>query len=1036
MINALSVHSYPSEICVDRSGNIYVVDSSGRVRKIDAKTGIISTVAGNGEWDFSGDGGPATEAGMYPAGIFVDGSNNLYIADGTRIRKVDGQTGIITTVAGNGESGFSGDGGLATDASISTGPICLDRLGNIYLAASGRVRKIDAKTGIISTVAGKSWKTDYSGDGGPATEAGMDPAGIFVDGSNNLYISDRTNNRIRKVDGQTGIITTVAGDGFRIVEPTSIGSGILVVYGRFTGDGGPATEASLNNPWSVFLDGAGNLFIADGANRRVRMVDAATGTITTVAGNGTTDFSGDGGPATLAGLRANDIFVDRDGNLFIAGSNRIRKVEGVAAPTTLEVGEYTFEPPLMLTAVSPDSGAVRGGTSITISGKGFVPGATVTVGGQAATDVVAVSETQLTARTPAGEVGTYDIVVTLPDGYATTLRNAFSYFVPPPVLASVSPDSGAVDGGTSITLTGDNFLPEATVKIGGAWATNVVVVSATEITVTTPKGYSGPRDVVVTNPDRQSATLSGGFSYSRVGALTLVVDASVRAIFVDGEQNVYIARSGQIQKVCPRTGETVVVAGREYLGSSDEDVPATEAEISTADFCVDAAGNLYVIGSSSVRKVDATTGIINSLAGSSASSIFVDGAGNLYIAVGRRVQKVESGTGAVSTIAGNGAYEFSGDGGPAIEAAVHPGDIFLDGAGNLFIAGHYRVRKVDAETGIIATVAGNGSYEFSGDGGPATGAGMKPDRIFVDSAGHLYIAGNDRVRKVDAQTGTISTVAGGGQYAGDGKPATDAGIDPKDVFVDGSGALYIADGENYRVWRVEGVGAPTVLDIGTCYAPLVVLPNSGYATGGTPVVLKGADFAAGATVTIGGEVAQDVAVISESRIMATTPPGAQGTQDVAVTCPEGQTFTHSGGFRYLDIQVGDILTVAGTGKDSISADGGPATEAAFSSVSIFVDASGDFYAPSNFYLGCICKVDARRGTTSRIAEGSYHFHRDIIFADGSGDFYVSEVQSGSRSLVQKVSVQTGAVTTVAGGGSKSWIDIRTDGAVADQIELR
>ena len=263
---------------------------------------IIETVAGNGTEGFGGDGGAAVAAQLYlPLGVALDGAGNLYIADlgNHRIRKVDA-AGVITTVAGSGSTGefgggFGGDGGAATGARLSSpAGMALDGAGNLYIADgwNHRIRKVDA-AGTITTVAGSGRSGlgsmgGYSGDGGPATAAQLyAPAGVALDGAGNLYIADLLNHRIRKVDS-AGVITTVAGSG-------EVGFG----EGGFGGDGGPATAAQLNFPEGVALDGAGNLYISDTRNQRIRKVDAA-GVITTVAGYGPTGegeggFGGDGG---------------------------------------------------------------------------------------------------------------------------------------------------------------------------------------------------------------------------------------------------------------------------------------------------------------------------------------------------------------------------------------------------------------------------------------------------------------------------------------------------------------------------------------------------------------------------------------------------------------------------------------------------------------------------------------------------------------------------------------------------------------------
>jgi Ca2+-binding RTX toxin-like protein len=290
-----------------------------------AATGDITTVAGIGASGLSGDGGPARVATLsFPFGVVSDAEGNIFIGDhnNSRIRRVDAGTGVITSVVGT-TRGFSGDGGPATRAQID-GPVGLDldEEGNLFIADfnNHRIRRVDADTQIITTVAGTS-TSGYNGDGIPAVEASLNfPYDVDVDAEGNVLIADLSNSRIRRVDAVTGIITTVAGDG----------------TAGFDGDGGPAVDAVINRPQGVTVDGFGNIFIADSENNLVRRIDAVTGIITTVE---TPD-------ASLLG--PSDTAVDADGNLFIAdvGNHRILRVAAGTGTLSLVAG----------TGVSGDSG--------------------------------------------------------------------------------------------------------------------------------------------------------------------------------------------------------------------------------------------------------------------------------------------------------------------------------------------------------------------------------------------------------------------------------------------------------------------------------------------------------------------------------------------------------------------------------------------------------------------------------------------------------------------------------------------------------
>jgi sugar lactone lactonase YvrE len=310
--------NYPVDLAFDGDGNLYVLDlgnpsNPGRVRKVD-RSGRITTVVGPGA---VGEAGGAVLGVTFGAtGLAVDAQGNVYVAGGDgnftdhRVIRVD-PSGNVTTVAGTGVAGHSGDGGPATQAELGVAwDVAVDLSGNLYISVGNQIRRVDT-SGVITTIAGTG-ERGFSGDGGPAGSAQLDHVtGVAVDAADNLYLIDEGNGRIRRIDAD-GIITTIAGNGET----------------GYSGDGGLATEARLNAPEHLWVDAEGNVFIADSYNRRVRKV-GVDGIITTVAGNGSQSFSGDGGPAMRAGLsKISGVAIGPDGVLYVAdsGHNRIRRV--------------------------------------------------------------------------------------------------------------------------------------------------------------------------------------------------------------------------------------------------------------------------------------------------------------------------------------------------------------------------------------------------------------------------------------------------------------------------------------------------------------------------------------------------------------------------------------------------------------------------------------------------------------------------------------------------------------------------------------
>ena len=762
--------NYPQGIVSDKDGNLYIGDSFNNViRKVTRSTGFITTVAGTGIAGYSGDGGPATSATLQaPQGLSLDGLGNLYFADlqNNVVRMIVLSSGTIATVAGTGTFGFGGDGGPATAAQLGT-PVATacDSAGNLYIAESNanRIRKVTVHTGTISTVAGNT-QSGYSGDGGQATDATLAfPMGVAVDAQGDIYIADTYNSVIRKVAFDSNLITTVAGIGS---NPASSG------IGGYSGDGGAATSAQLNYPTAVAIDSGGNLFIVDTENQAIRKVTTSTGIITTFAGVGGVSpcfsYGGDGGSATSTSLCfPYAASVDQVGNIYIAeaSGSRIREITTPAFPPT---------------------------------GKTAVPIFNVPAGTYATPQFATVTD-----ATPGA--GVYITVNDFPASVTAPLYNG-----PFDISGNDTIKAIAVAPG---------FLPSSPVTAA------YVITSPPAFVMTT---YAG--------------TGVEGFSGAGGAAIQAQIGASQGAAF-DQAGNFYFTDTSNnvVWMVSAQTSTISVVAGNGSAGYAGDGGPATAAKLNApASISFDLAGNMFIADKNNnlIRMVAAKTGVITTYAGffnsgtgpetgdggpATSASLFIpssvvcDRAGNVYIADtnDNSIRKVTASTGIITTIAGSGSGPTaSGDGGQATQAIINaPTSLAIDSADNLYVGSENdgRVRKIIASTGIITTVAGNGNrFGDSGDGGLAIDAEVFPFGLAVDSDGDLYISnGFYSVREVSAKTGVITRFAGSG-YGGtikgtgeDGSSATVAPLSlPQGIALDHQGSLYIADQEDYRIRKV------------------------------------------------------------------------------------------------------------------------------------------------------------------------------------------------------------------------------------------
>jgi len=667
-------------VALDALGNVYIPDVGAcAVYKVDT-TGLLTIVAGQpAVCGFSGDGGPATSALLNrPTAVAVDGSGNIFISDilNERIRRVDGATRTITTYAGSGIAGYNGDNQPATSASLNLTPqgntsafydaVAVDSSGNLYIADSfnNRVRIVDFTTQTINTYAGIG-TPGFFGDFGPATSAELNgPRGLAIDPTGGLYIADFGNSRVRFVDSNVRNIHTVIGTGTN----------------GFNGDNMAGVSTEINAAEGVGVDGAGNFYVADRMNNRIRTTSPASGLIVTVAGNGTAGFSGDGGSAVSAQLNSPvGVTADAMGNLFIGDTNNLR-VRRVDSQTTV-ISEFAGN------GFCCFSGDGHPATDAAIIGAGDVfsdPQGNFFIAdlGNSAVREVAASTGQI--QTVAGN---------------PALGPGFSGDGGPATSARIN-----TPGAVEVDSAGDLFILDFS---------NNVIREVTGGVIHTVAGIAG----------------QGGQGYSGDGgpATSAQLDFA-NGIGLDSAGNLYIADSNNnvVRKVTVATGVIETVAGNHALGAGvgGDGGPATSAQLNFPSAVkVDAAGNIFIADSNNnaIREVLVATGNIQTIAGELGADggfggdngpatsallnfpvgLTLDAAGNVFIADFNNnvVREVTAATGIIQTVAGMADFAagFSGDGGPATSAQLHgPGGASVDPMANLLIAdlNNSRVRSL------------------------------------------------------------------------------------------------------------------------------------------------------------------------------------------------------------------------------------------------------------------------------------------------------------------------------------------------------
>jgi uncharacterized protein (TIGR03437 family) len=595
-------------IAIDKLGNVFLaLGDYDIVVRVDSSSGVVTLVAGTGTAGYNGDNIPAASAQLSgPTGLAVDAAGNLYIADANNFRVRVVSNGIITTIAGNGTQGYSGDNGPAASAQFNgLASLALDSSGNLYIADFYNQAIRMVSQGTITTVAGNgSYGT--GGDNLRATSAPLaGPSGIALDSAGNLYIAEAYNNKIRKVSN--GMITTVAGTG----------------TAGFTGDKGQAALATLQQPTDVAVDSAGNLYIADWGNNRIRMVTAATGVISTVAGNGTKTFNGDHVAATGAGLVSPQrIAVDASANFYIVDAGRIRKVANGTADTIAGGGSPAGEggPAASAQLLSPEGLAVDAAGNLYISDQGTgrvlkVSGGVLTKlaggGNPGAANVDNIPAIDALLSTPYGVAADPFGNIYFSDSTAARVRKISSG-----VITTVA-------GGGSVL--GDNGPANSALLSDPL---GIAVDAGASLYIA---DFNRVR--MVSNGTIDTIAGNGTAGYQGDGGLATAAElASPNSVAVDSSGDLYIADTGNNRVRMVTGGEISTVAGTGTYGFTGSNGAATSATLGApASVTADGSGNLYITDAYRVLKV--TKGKIAAIAGlADPQGVAVDAAGNVYVA--------------------------------------------------------------------------------------------------------------------------------------------------------------------------------------------------------------------------------------------------------------------------------------------------------------------------------------------------------------------------------------------------------------------
>jgi hypothetical protein len=1005
---------YPNSLTVDSGGNVFVVDEVNQTIRKVTPAGVVTTLAGAVGAAGSVDGTGFAARFNTPHGVAADGAGNVYVADSSNhnLRKIT-PAGVVTTLAGPAGATGGADGtGSAARFFLPIG-VAADGAGNVYVADTSNhtIRKI-TPAGVVTTLAGTAGIAGNANGTGSAARF-RSPRGVAVDSSGNVYVADTQNYVIRKIT-VTGVVTTLAG------SPGSRGS-----------TNGTGSTARFDNPSSVAIDGAGNVYVADTLNHTIRKITPA-GVVTTLAGTPGVTGSTNGTGSAARFLYPAGVAVDGVGNVYVADTynHTIRKVTAAGVVTTLAgspgVVGSTNGTGNAARLYFPNGVAVDGSGDVYVADtynhtirKVTAAGVVTTLAGTAlAWDSVDGRGSAARFNDPNGVAvdGSGNLYVADTDN--STIRKLT--YLPPMDYSAIAGAScqTALPDFTARAVASDNCGP---VTLSQNPAANTLVASGhhpLRITATDGAGNQSFVDVFfdvndVTPPTltppmpavvAQVTTLAGpdGGPGSADGAGSAARFNSPQGVAVDSVGNVYVADSynSVIRKITP-AGAVTTFAGTVGAPGSADGTGSGAQFWAPLDVAVDADGNVYVADTynHTIRKITAA-GAVTTLAGTvgapgsadgtgatasfnSPSSVAVDGDGNVYVADknNHTIRKIAP-DGVVTTLAGTAGASGSADGTGNAAGFNSPSGVAVDGSGNVYVGdtNNYVIRKI-TPAGVVTTLAGAAGEWGSVDGPGSAARFSYVYGLAVDGSGNVYVADtwHSTIRKITA-AGNVTTLAGTADTFGgaDGTGGSARFFAPRDVAVDADGNAYVADTENHEIRKITPGGAVTTL----------AGPGGGPGSADGPA--SAARFYYPNSVAADGSGNVYVADSGNNTIRKITPTGV-------------------------------VTTLAGMAGAAGSDDGTSSAARFRNPEGVAVDGSGNVYVADSFNAtirkitpaGTVTTLAGMAGTgggDDGAGSTARFYHPTGVAVDGSGNVYVTERY---HHTVRKVTA-AGVVTTLAG----------------------